>query len=218
MKENKKKLKSLVKERNFEEIVRLCNQNIRNFTYLKQLLYDKDEEVGWKAVEAVAHVLRDWWRQGKEDQVRQVIRNFFWSMTDESGGIGWLSAPAVAETVYLIPEIQDPYASMMIHYALEEPPLVKYGLWGIGRLGERIKKEVAFFEKEIFEIFEKGDSELMGYLVWALGQVKYSSACDPVKELTNSKIENFNVKIYWEGEFKRFSLYELVDNFQKHLC
>lgn len=87
-----------------------------------------------------------WWQSRQHERVREFIRNLFWSMNDESGGIGWSSPQTIAEIIVNIPEILDPYGSMMIAHSIEEPPFVKGGLWGIGRLGKMIADAVDFFQ------------------------------------------------------------------------
>jgi hypothetical protein len=57
-------------------------------------------------------------------------------MTEESGGIGWNSPQTIAEIIANIPQLLNPYGSMMISYSFEEPPLLKGGLWG--RVGESV--------------------------------------------------------------------------------
>jgi len=60
-------------------------------------------------------------------------------LNDETDGIGW-KAP---ETIVSIPELLDPYGSIMIACAFEGSSLFNGGLWAIGRLGKQIKEAIA---------------------------------------------------------------------------
>ncbi len=132
----------------------LCERDRRFWQEVRFRLYDIDENLRWPAIEAAARFMERWWKSGKEEKVRIYIRTLFWSMNDESGGIGWSAPQTIAEIIANIPELIDPYGSMMIAYSIEEPPLMKGGLWGIGRLGKRIAGSVDFFQDKVLAIFQ----------------------------------------------------------------
>ncbi len=194
----KQKINNLVKKRRFEEIILVCQREKRGFKVLRSLLYASDERVCWAAVEAVAKLMQNWWQNGKKERVREFIRNLFWSMNDESGGIGWFSPQTIAEIIAHIPELLKPYGSMMLYHALEEPPLVKGGLWGIGRLGKRIKEDVEFFKDKVLEVFSSNDPQILGTAAWAMGEVGLKLALPYLEALQG---RNELVKIYIEGQF-----------------
>ena len=97
------------------------------------------------------------WHSGRQEKVRIYIRTLFWSMNEESGGIGWSSPQTIAEIIVHIPELIDPYGSMMIAHSIEEPPLMKGGAWGIGRLGSRIAGSIEAFRKKVLAVFQEDD-------------------------------------------------------------
>ena len=119
-------------------------------------------------------------------------------MNDESGGIGWSSPQTVAEIIMHIPELIDPYGRMMIAHSIEEPPLMKGGAWGIGRLGRRIADSLEAFREKVLAVFQEDDSETLGLLAWAMGRTGFSPAMPYLENLLQREEP---VMIYIDGVF-----------------
>jgi hypothetical protein len=92
----------------------------------------------------------------------------------------------------------DPYGSMMIAYSIEEPPLIKGCLWGIGRMGRSVSEAVDAFKEKILSVFEIDNAEISGLASWAMGEVGYLPAI-PFLEKLSSRSEP--VAIYIDGDF-----------------
>ncbi len=117
---------------------------------------------------------------------------------DESGGIGWSAPQTIAEIIVNIPELLDPYGSMMIAHAFEEPPLIKGGLWGIGRLGKLSTEAVEFFHDMVLAVFRSEDAETLGLAAWAVGEAGFKPALPFLEKLLERKEK---VQIYIKGYF-----------------
>jgi len=194
----KHQVKTYLVQKEYQRLLDLCEKDVRFWKELRFHLYDIDEKLRWSAIEAIARFMQHLWQTGHKEKVREFIRNLFWSMNDESGGIGWSAAPTIAEIIVQIPELLNAYGSMMLYHALEEPPLLKGGLWGIGRLGQRIKNAVDFFQDKVLETFQYDDPEILGLAAWAMGEVGFTPALSFLKKL---KDRNELVQIYIEGHF-----------------
>ena len=194
----KKQVEDLLRKRDLERLIDLCEKDRHYWQEVRFRLYDLDENISWAAIQTVAKLMHRWWQSGKEDKVRQYIRTLFWSMNDESGGIGWSAPQTIAEIILYIPEIIEPYGRMMIAHSLDEPPLVKGGLWGIGRLGRRVTDAVALFKDKILTIFAIDDFETLGLASWAMGEACFTPA-GPFLEQLRSSAES--VKIYMGNDF-----------------
>jgi len=204
----KSRVAELLKRREHALLVEYCIRDRQFWQAVRFRLYDLDEPVRWAAIETVAEVMEQWWNTGREEKVRNYIRTLFWSLTDESGGIGWSAPQTIAEIIVHIPEIIDPYGSMMIAHTIDEPPLVKGGLWGVGRLGKRIEDSVDFFHDRIFAVFASTDAETLGLLAWAMGRAGYRPAAPFLRQMQASDTA---VTIYCEGEFSVKSLREWTE-------
>lgn len=197
-KSKKKSVEGLLRRRDDALLLDLCEKDRGYWQAVRSHLYDLDERVRWSAVETVSKFVQRWWEAGEEEKVKQYVRTLFWSISDESGGIGWSAPQVIAEIVVHIPALIDPYGSMMIAYSIEEPPLIKGCLWGIGRLGKSIVEAVDFFRGKILAVFGMDDAETLGLASWAMGQVGYHPAI-PFLEKLSSRSEP--VAIYIDGDF-----------------
>jgi hypothetical protein len=194
----KQQVRRLLYERDHNRLIELCEQNRHVWNELRFRLYDIDEKIRWSGIEAVAQFMKRLWQKGKTEKVREYMRNLFWSLNDESGGIGWSAPQTIAEMIVNIPELLDPFGSMMIAHTLDEPPLVKGGLWGIGRLGKRAAESVEFFKDQVLGVFQNDDPETLSLAAWALGEVRFRPAL-PFLETLKERKET--VQIYIGGEF-----------------
>ncbi|MEW6416620.1 MAG: DVU0298 family protein [Nitrospirota bacterium] len=194
----KQQVKDLLEKRDYDRLLDLCDKDRHFWKELRFCLYDINESIRWPAIEAVAKLMQRWWKSGQKDRVREYIRNLFWSITDESGGIGWSSPQTIAEIIAKIPELLDPYRSVMIAHAFEELPLIRSGLWGIGRLGKEITDAVDFFQGKVLAAFQSEDAETLGVAAWAMGEVGFRPALPLLKKLLE---RNEHVRIYIEGVF-----------------
>ena len=197
----KKQVDDLLRRRDHAVLLDLCEKDRHFWQEIRFRLYDIDERLRWSAIETAAKLMQRWWSSGREDKVRIYIRTLFWSISDESGGIGWSSPQTIAEIIVNIPELIDPYGSMMIAYSIDEPPLIKGGLWGIGRLGRKITEAVTFFQDKVLVVFESNDTEILGLGAWAIGEVGFQPALQVLEELREMKVSLMkeSVRIYIEG-------------------
>jgi len=187
-------------QRDFLGLLDLCEKDKRFWRVLWATLYSANEQVRWPAIEAVAKVMGKWWEAGQKDRVQEYVRRFLWSLTDEAGEMGWSAPQVIAEIIISVPELIEPYASMMICRALEEPTLVPGGLWGIGRLGVYAREEVESLRDVILSIFGTEDAEILGLAAWAMGEVGFEAALPYLVELRGLKEPS---SIYIDSHFHR---------------
>ena len=201
-------VRDLLKQGNRSELLDLCESDRRFWKALRLSLHESDDDLRWPAVEAVAELMQRWWLAGQEGRVREFVRKLIWSLNDESGGIGWNSPQAIAEMIFRIPELLEPYGSMMISRALEEPPLVKSGLWAIGRLGGLAEQALGLHQDVVLATFRGGDPETLGLAAWAMGEVRFPQALPYLRQVEN---RTEPVRIYIEGQFCAKSLGQWVN-------
>lgn len=205
----KNDVENLLRKRDFQRLLDLCDANRRYWQEVRYRLYDPDEVLRRAAIETAAKLMKQWWDSGKEEKVRIYIRTLFWSMSDESGGIGWSSPQTIAEIIANNPVLIDPYGSMMIAHCIDEPPLLKGCLWGIGRMGGLIRESVKVFQYEILEVFGNDDIEILGLAAWAMGETGLDSAA-PFLEKLRFRVEP--VTIYIKGNFFEKTLGKWVED------
>ena len=194
----KQQVGELLRKRDYDPLLDLCERDRRFWQEVRFRLFDMDENFRWTAIEMAAKLMRHWWSLGYEEKVRIYIRTLFWSMSDESGGIGWSSPQTIAEIIANIPEIIDPYGSMMIAYSIEEPPLMQGGLWGIGRLGKQIAESVDFFRDKVLAVFQSDSTDVLGIAAWAMGETGFKPAMPFLEKLM---VHTEPATIYIDGIF-----------------
>lgn len=99
----KKDFISLVENRDFEEIKKVSIQNKNSLGWLISLCYDKESLISWKAIEAMGYAAEAFIEIKDTETLRNTIRKLLWSMSDESGGIGWRAAELIGEIIYTEP-------------------------------------------------------------------------------------------------------------------
>jgi hypothetical protein len=196
----KREVADLLRKRDFINLLGRCESNRQYWQEIRFRLYDLDEVIRWSAIETVARVMEQWWDAGNEEKVRIYIRTLFWSLNDESGGIGWSSAQTIAEIITQNPVLIDPYGSMMISHCIDEPPLLKGCFWGIGRMGSLIKDAVKSFTDEILGVFTNDDFEVLGTAAWAMGEAKFALTAPYLEKIC---IRSEPVTIYIDGNFSK---------------
>jgi len=144
-----------------------------------------------------------WWYEGKEERVREYIRRLLWLLNEESGGIGWSAPEAIAEIIVCIPELLEPYAHIMISYALTGKVLLNGSLWAIGRLGSQMREVLSVHQTEVMAAFESDKPETLGLAAWAMGESGFAPALPQLAMLRSRKEI---VRIYIDGHFHEKSL------------
>lgn len=199
----KQEVHLLLTQRDYDRLLDMCQADRRYWKILRSFSKENDDSTTWPAIEATALLMQRWWKLGDTDRVVDYIRRQFWSINDESGEIGWNAPAIVAEIIIAIPELLVPNGSIMISRALEEPPLVKSGLWGIGRLGTKITESVERFQDLVLAAFKSDDPEIIGYAAWALGEAKFPLALSYLESLQDRQEL---VQIYIDGQFQGKSI------------
>jgi hypothetical protein len=91
--ELKQRLVIALDANDYETVTTLALQGRKMFSALVRLTYDKTTLIGWRAIKAIGHV-SSLYVKNNYDFLRDAIRKLLWSLSDESGGIGW-SAPEI---------------------------------------------------------------------------------------------------------------------------
>ncbi len=180
-----------LRSRDYEAVLGLAGSERKLVRAVISLLYEREELIRWRAVTMVGRLA-----VAEPEMVRPLIGRFFWWMNDESGGIGWSSAPALAEIGRMAPTMLRDTVRVVIHYRAERI-LFPGVLWAIGRLAKTYRRETEEAVPDLLGFLADDDGTLRGLAAWALGEIKNPRALDG---LTARLKDSRRVTIYEEGD------------------
>lgn len=112
----------------------------RTIRFLSAQLYSADEGIKWKAVRALGVVTGE--RNAISDgRARELLRRFFWWLSDESGAVPFGVAEAIGEVLAVRTELQPDFLPRLCSLA-HHPEVVQTGhiergvFWALGRVGQ----------------------------------------------------------------------------------
>jgi HEAT repeat protein len=174
----KRRLRELLEQRALEEIADLARKKRRVFGLLISLTFDREPVIGWRAVEAMG-AAAERVAQDDPDRVRDLLRQLYWLMTEESGAVCWRSPEAMAEIAARLPDLARDYVSILVSLLMEmaDEDLGHFRagiLWAIGRLGPIAEPELEAAGPTIVACLDHPDPQVRGMAVWCLGRCSRS--------------------------------------------
>ncbi len=132
---------------------------------LVSLLYDGEPLLRWRAVSMIGRLAA-----AEPERVRPLVTRLLWTLNDESGGIGWMSAPALGEIGRNAPALLRGCVRVVVHY-LEDPTLLPGVLWAIGRLAPAYPEVTREVVPQLVGLLGAADPQVRGGAAWALGEL-----------------------------------------------
>lgn len=118
---------------------------------LVRIAYDKETLVGWRAIEAIGLVSRAMLTTDL-DFLRETCRKLVWSLSDESGGIGWSAPEILGEIMSTDPKrFRDFIPLVASAYEIEEDVFRGGVLFALGRIAEKAPELAAPYQKIIIK-------------------------------------------------------------------
>ncbi len=180
---------------------------------LFSFLCHENEEVRWRSVTAMGWVVKELADKDMES-ARIVMRRLLWSLNEESGGIGWGAAEAMAEIMASHDGLAQEYAPMFLSYFdprgnfLEYELLQRGLLWGLLRLAFVKPQLVAGVAPHLNNFLESSDATVRGQAAWAAGLIAAQESRPKLSELLNDRSE---LQIYLDGRLVRHTVRDLVE-------
>jgi hypothetical protein len=207
----KRKLRELLEQNRLDEIADLAQERRRVLGVLRSLTFDRDQLVGWRAVEAMG-VVADRIADSHPDAILEELRGLFWLLSEESGGVCWHAPAAMAEIVRRRPDQFSSYISIIVTLINEMAdedldhfrPVV---LWAIGRLGPIASDTIADVVAAIEASLDSADPQARGMATWCLQQVGRAYLLDGREELLE---DSAHVTVYENGALAETTIRELV--------
>ncbi len=116
---------------------------------LIRIAYDKETLAGWRAIKAIGIAARELIKTDCEF-LRETVRKLLWSLTDESGGIGWSAPELLGEIVSADPRrFSDIIPLIAQVYDIEEEVFRPGVVYALARIAETSPEQVAVYQRII---------------------------------------------------------------------
>jgi hypothetical protein len=171
----KKNLLSALESKDLYAVVSLAADDRKVMSQLVRLAYDKETLAGWRAIKAIGLVAAEMIPTDL-DFLRETCRKLIWSLSDESGGIGWSAPEILGEIASADPKRFKDFIPLIASvYDIEEDVFRGGVLFALGRIAETAPELAAPYQKVIIlsltdkhPIVKIRGLELVG-LLWSYG-------------------------------------------------
>ncbi|RMG73269.1 MAG: hypothetical protein D6710_03665 [Nitrospirae bacterium] len=205
----KKQVKEALQRRDLEGVARLALENPTTIGILFNLSYDKQSLITWRAVEAMGEVGKALTERSKEEG-RELMKRLLWSITEESGGLGWSSIEMMAEVVLRRPDVFSDIPLLLPEY-FEEPVFresVIYALWRIA------SERPDLLELEALKEILKEALQMDEPYLWALALMTIDATrnlidYDDLDIKSTITADQTPLRIYRDGDFIKTTVKEI---------
>ncbi len=192
--ETKRFIHSALEDNDLDAVVSFVQEHRKALSLLIRMAYDKESLVGWRAIKAVGRVAKA--LVGTENEfLRITIRKLLWSLSDESGGIGWAAPELLGEIVSSDPEgFADIIPLIAEVYDIEEDTFRPGVVYALVRIAEYSPELVANYHKVIIRSLVEKDPLMRIYALDLISQL-WTIACRNnlwTKEFQNKVISIIN--------------------------
>jgi len=194
----KQEIRDALLHADFDRVVLLALKNVKVFSALISLSFDKEDPLSWRAIEAMG---KSAGAVAKSNPVfvRNVVQRLLWSMRDESGAIGWNAPEMLAEIVVHSPDLFADIPPIILSFH-EEDVFLRGVIWAMGRItGSGIDPGHKTSDL-IMQGLDHKDPSVRGLAVWTGLQLK--------DEKIQEKIRTMNDD---EGRFTIYENHALVE-------
>jgi hypothetical protein len=147
--EMKKFIHHALETNDLDAVVLLVQKNRKALSLIIRMAYDKETLVGWRAIKAVGRIANVLVKTEREF-LRIAVRKLLWSLSDESGGIGWAAPELLGEIVHSDPEgFADIIPLIAEVYGIEEQTFRPGVMYALVRVAEVFPEMIVNYQKII---------------------------------------------------------------------
>jgi hypothetical protein len=173
---------------------------------LQSLLFDDDNCLAWRAVEASGHLAQAIAGESLEP-VRELLRRTLWLMNDESGGILWRGPELMGSVLAHVPQLAPQFFPILTGF-LEESPFHAGTRWALWRLVTVVPGEVAALAPQLVASLSDPDARVRGHAALA---IRAASASPPAPlALLDHDLSELEVFDYRSGTLCRTSVAQIA--------
>ena len=138
-----------IEANDLRRIADLAKQDRKVISHLIRLAYDKETLGGWRAIMATGQAAAEMVATDL-DALRETCRKLIWSLSDESGGIGWAAPEILGEIASADPKRFKDFIPLIVSvYEIEEDVFRGGVLYALGRIAGSAPELAASYQKII---------------------------------------------------------------------
>ncbi len=143
----KKSILHALESNDLDAVASLVKDNKRALAILVRISYDKETLAAWRAIKAVGLAAKALVKTDHEF-LREAVRKLLWSLSDESGGIGWSAPELLGEIVSADPKRFSDIVPLIAQvYEVEEEVFRSGVVYALARIAETAPEQVAVYQK-----------------------------------------------------------------------
>ncbi len=207
--ELKKRVRDLLLKGDVRGLSALAEEYPRAISVLISLSYDKESILTWRTIEVIGSLVREV-TDKSASAGRIIVQRLLWSITEESGGIGWSAIEMLGEIVRHCPDSYDDLIPIIIGLFDEE--IFREGvLYAICRISERnpvpLNSAAGLLNKALVD----KDPKVRGRALLTLQCLKRTMQVEVPEVVGELVHDNSKIKVYCDGELIERTIRELAE-------
>ena len=198
----KKTILTLLEANDLDSLLTLAKGKPRVVSLLVRISYDKETLAGWRAIKAVGLIAQELVKTDYE-YLRNTIRKLRWSLSDESGGIGWSAPELIGEIVCADPRrFADIVPLIADVYTIEEDVFRPGVMYAFSRIAESAPDLVTPFPDIICAALTDRNALVRIYALETIGRLKNQTSLSIAGEVMEKlKHDTSEVWVYRGNAF-----------------
>ncbi len=206
----------------YDAVVRIARQSRRVMSVLVRLAYDKDTLIGWRAISSIGRVAAVLVVNNHEF-LRETVRKLLWSLSDESGGIGWAAPEILGEIVSADPKKLADIVPLIVEvFSIEEQVFRPGILYALKRIVETEPEAVRPFHDIIVRGLAEQDPLARIYALELVKMLREQMSSTNLEKITRRVMrmtkDRAQAWVYKNDGFINVEVGELAGEVYKCLC
>lgn len=182
----KQRIHQALEANDLETVVALAKANKKVISLLVRAAYDKETLAGWRAIGAIGLAAQALVKT-EYGFLRETVRKLLWSLSDESGGIGWAAPEILGEIVSADSQrFSDIIPLIAEVYDIEEKVFRPGILYALGRIAEKSPDLVTPYKDLIRRALSEGEPLTRVFALDLLKMLKSRLGKEDMNNLTET--------------------------------
>ncbi|MBF0345106.1 MAG: hypothetical protein HQL06_12865 [Nitrospirae bacterium] len=220
-KQLKDNVKSLLVNREYDNIIELAKTNKRIISVLISFSYEKTSELTWNSIQMIGRIVGNM----PYEEARKQVRKLLWNATDESGTIPWTVPEILGEIIRENPTPFEDIVPILIGYShseTEDNIFLSGVVYALGRIGQRHPKYISSYAEIIVkDSLRHKDPEVCANACIAVKRLNLTDMeidqSRPLRSLWDElKKRDDTATVFYEDKVMTLTISQLVDLLERY--